>query len=152
MSEWTVNGGLTLQVPKENWVAQAWRKTLEFQEEAEKLMVQREEAELIIKTPNSLTFIPSLITMELMNVLTLLFQLMFIKHLLSTRHHHVTCFTHVWLHYPMDCSLPGSSVYGTLQARILEWVAIPFSRGSSQPRDWTRVSYVSWNGRQVVYH
>ena len=35
----------------------------------------------------------------------------------------------------MDCSLPGSSVYGILQARILEWVAIPFSRGSSQPRD-----------------
>ena len=36
---------------------------------------------------------------------------------------------------PMDCSLPGSSVPGILQARILEWVAIPFSRGSSQPRD-----------------
>ena len=34
----------------------------------------------------------------------------------------------------MDCSLPGSSVYGILQARILEWVAMPFSRGSSQPR------------------
>ena len=36
---------------------------------------------------------------------------------------------------PMDCSLPGSSVHGILQARILEWVAISFSRGSSQPRD-----------------
>ena len=36
---------------------------------------------------------------------------------------------------PMDCSLPGSSVHGILQSRILEWVAIPFSRGSSQPRD-----------------
>ena len=36
---------------------------------------------------------------------------------------------------PMDCSLPGSSVHGILQARILEWVAIPFSGGSSQPRD-----------------
>ena len=35
----------------------------------------------------------------------------------------------------MDCSLPGSSVHGILQARILEWVAIPFSRGSSQPRE-----------------
>ena len=35
----------------------------------------------------------------------------------------------------MDCSLPGSSVHGILQARILEWVAISFSRGSSQPRD-----------------
>ena len=36
---------------------------------------------------------------------------------------------------PMDCSPPGSSVPGILQARILEWVAMPFSRGSSQPRD-----------------
>ena len=41
---------------------------------------------------------------------------------------------------PMDCSPPGSSVSGILQARILKWVAIPFSRGSSQPRDWTGVS------------
>ena len=38
------------------------------------------------------------------------------------------------------CSLPGSSVHGILQARILEWVAIPFSRGSSWPRDWTWAS------------
>ena len=36
---------------------------------------------------------------------------------------------------PMDCSPPASSVHGTLQARILEWVAIPFFRGSSWPRD-----------------
>ena len=41
---------------------------------------------------------------------------------------------------PMDCSLPGSSVHGILQARILEWVDIPFPRGSSQPRDWTWAS------------
>ena len=40
---------------------------------------------------------------------------------------------------PMDCSPPGSSVHGILQARIVEWVAIPFSRGSSLPRDQTRV-------------
>ena len=40
----------------------------------------------------------------------------------------------------MDCSLPGFSVHGIFQARILEWVAISFSRGSSQPRDWTQVS------------
>ena len=40
----------------------------------------------------------------------------------------------------MDSSLPGSSVPGILQVRILEWVAIPFSRGSSQPREWTLVS------------
>ena len=37
--------------------------------------------------------------------------------------------------YPIDCSLPGSSVRGILWARILGWVAIPFSRGSSRPRD-----------------
>ena len=41
---------------------------------------------------------------------------------------------------PMDCSLPGSSVHGIFQARILEWVAISYSRWSSQPRDRTRVS------------
>ena len=44
---------------------------------------------------------------------------------------------------PMDCSPPGSSVQGVLQARILEWVAISFSRGSSRPRDQTPVSCVA---------
>ena len=43
---------------------------------------------------------------------------------------------------PMDCSLPGSSLHGILQARVLEWVAISFSTGSSQPRDQTRVSCI----------
>ena len=43
---------------------------------------------------------------------------------------------------PMDCSLPGFSVHGISQARILEWGAISFSRGSSRPRDWTRVSCI----------
>ena len=38
---------------------------------------------------------------------------------------------------PMDCSPPGSSVHGILQVRILEWVAMPSSRGTSRPRDWT---------------
>ena len=42
----------------------------------------------------------------------------------------------------MNCSLPDSSVHGILQARILEWVAISFSRGSSRPRDWTQVSLI----------
>ena len=41
---------------------------------------------------------------------------------------------------PMDCSLPGSSVHGVFQARVLEWVAISLSRASSRPRDWTWVS------------
>ena len=44
---------------------------------------------------------------------------------------------------PVDCSPPGSSVHGTLQARILEWIAIPFSRGSSWPRDQTWVSCIA---------
>ena len=43
----------------------------------------------------------------------------------------------------MDCSLPGSSVHGILQAGILEWVAIPFSRGSSGPVDQTQVSHTA---------
>ena len=43
---------------------------------------------------------------------------------------------------PMDCSLSGSSVHGIFQARVLEWIAISFSRGSSQPRNWTRVSRI----------
>ena len=44
---------------------------------------------------------------------------------------------------PMDCSLPGSSVLGIFQARILEWVAISFSRGPSWPRNWTQVSHIA---------
>ena len=42
----------------------------------------------------------------------------------------------------MDCSLAGFSLHGILQARVLEWVAISFSRGSSRPRDWTQVSWI----------
>ena len=44
---------------------------------------------------------------------------------------------------PMDCSLPGSSIHGILQARIPEWVAIPFSSGSSQPRGQSLVSCIA---------
>ena len=47
------------------------------------------------------------------------------------------------LHHPMGCSPPGSSVHGIFQARILEWFAIHFSRGSSGPRDWTQVSCIA---------
>ena len=56
---------------------------------------------------------------------------------------------------PMDCNLPGSSVHGIFQARVLEWVTISFSRGSSQPRDWTWVSriagrfFTSWATREA---
>ena len=51
---------------------------------------------------------------------------------------------------PMDCSLLGSSLHGILQARVLEWVAIPFSRGSSRPRDRTQVSRVPEDRKSVV--
>ena len=57
-----------------------------------------------------------------------------------------SCLTHC---DPMDCSPLGSSVHGISQARILEWVAISFSRGSFWPRDWTWVSCI---GRQILYH
>ena len=56
---------------------------------------------------------------------------------------------------PIDCSLPGSSVHGVFKARILEWVAISFSRGSSRPRNRTQVSCIAgrcftiWATREV---
>ena len=56
---------------------------------------------------------------------------------------------------PMDCSLPGSSIHGIFQARILKWVAISFCRGSSPPRDQTQVSHIAgrrftiWATREV---
>ena len=49
---------------------------------------------------------------------------------------HVQLFATLWI----DCSPPGSSVHGILQAKILEWVAMPFSKVSSQPRDQTCIS------------
>ena len=52
----------------------------------------------------------------------------------------------------MDCSPSGSSVHGISQARILEWVAVSFSRGSSWPKDWTHVSFISCNGKWIFYH
>ena len=51
----------------------------------------------------------------------------------------------------MDCSPPGYSVHRILQARILEWVSMPSSRGSSKPRDQTCISYVFCISRQVLY-
>ena len=53
---------------------------------------------------------------------------------------------------PIDCSLAGFSICGSFQARMLEWIAISYSRGSSQPRDWTHVSYVSYIGSWTLYH
>ena len=61
--------------------------------------------------------------------------------------HLMCCAKSLWSYLTLcatvDCSLPGSSVAGILQARILEWVVMPSSRWSSRPRDWTQVSYVS---------
>ena len=59
---------------------------------------------------------------------------------------------------PIDCSLSGSSVHGIFQAKVLEWVAISFSRGSSWPRDRTQVSHIVdrcftiWATREVPTH
>ena len=59
--------------------------------------------------------------------------------------------------FPMDCNLPCSSIHGIFQARVLEWVAISFSRGSFRPRDRTQVSYIVgrhftvWGTREDSY-
>ena len=53
---------------------------------------------------------------------------------------------------PKDRSLPGSSVCGILQERVLKWVAVSSSRGSFHLGDWTPISYVSWIGRRVLCH
>ena len=56
---------------------------------------------------------------------------------------------HLWKEFPFGIQ---HHIMGILQAIILEWVAMPSSLGSSQPRDQTRISYVSCIGRQVLYH
>ena len=67
----------------------------------------------------------------------------------------VTLLSHVHCD-PMNCSLPGSSVHGIFQARVLECIAFAFSRGSSQPRDWTWVfciavrDFTIWATRKSV--
>ena len=70
----------------------------------------------------------------------------------------VKSLSHIRLCNPMDCSLPGSTVHGIFQARILEWVSLSFSRRSSWPRDWTLVSrtvgivgrqFTVWTAREV---
>ena len=74
-------------------------------------------------------------------------------HIKAEKHCSLLCvgvLSRVWLFNPTDCSPPGSSVYGIFQARILEWVDIPSSRGSSWPRDQTRVSCISCIGRWIL--
>ena len=60
--------------------------------------------------------------------------------------------SYLTLCHPMDCSLPDSSVHGIFWARMLEWVAISFYRGSSPPMDCTHSSCISCIGRQILYH
>ena len=60
--------------------------------------------------------------------------------------------SYLTLGIPFTVAPPGSSVHEIPQPRILEWVAMPFSRGSSRPRDQTHISYVSCIGKQVLYH
>ena len=80
------------------------------------------------------------------------------KNLVAVSHimHACVCAKSLWSRVThcnlRDYSLPGSSVHGLLQATILVWVAMSSSRGSSWPRDQTRVSYVSCIDRQILYH
>ena len=77
----------------------------------------------------------------------------------SLFHEHVCAKSCLTLCDPVNCSLPGSIVYGILQARILKWVAMPFSGGSSQPRDQTCIScgsciasrlFTNWATREAL--
>ena len=61
----------------------------------------------------------------------------------TSRWYCLVCQSCLTLGHPMECGPPGSSVHGILQVRILEWVAISFSRGSFLPRDWTFVSCIA---------
>ena len=63
---------------------------------------------------------------------------------------HAQSFRTLW--DPIDCCPPSSSLHGISQARILEWVAISFSRAFSQPRNLTYQSFICCIGRQIVYH
>ena len=72
----------------------------------------------------------------------------------KNRCHHacmLSCSSCTQLCNPMDCSLPGFSVHGILQARVLDWIAISSSRRSLWPRDWTCISCISCIGRRVSW-
>ena len=65
----------------------------------------------------------------------------------------LSLFSRIWLFAtPWTIPCQASLSMGILQARILEWVAMPSSRGSFRPRDQTQVSYVSYTGSQILYH
>ena len=82
------------------------------------------------------------------------FWLLLIQHCISGRSQYRVCVCPVMSEsfWPHGLSPPGSSVHQIIQAKILEWVAIPFSRGSSWPRDWAHVSCVSCIGWRILYH
>ena len=65
---------------------------------------------------------------------------------------HACAQLHLTLCVPWHCSPPGSSVHGISQVRLLEQVAISYSKGPSWPRDLTHISWVSYIGRQILYH
>ena len=73
----------------------------------------------------------------------------YIPSIVFTKWKKVKSLSCVWLCDPLDSSLPGSYVHGIFQARVLEWVAISFSRGSSQPRNRTRASCIA--GRRSIW-
>ena len=88
---------------------------------------------------------------------------LFFPHTINIIFYHITCMhakslqSCLTLCDFMGCSLPGFSVHGIFQARILEWVTISFSRRSSWPRDWTRVAHIVgrcftiWDTRELIY-
>ena len=108
-----------------------------------------------LDTTEQLNWLKLLITEDLLNLALVIFDTSFHSFIYSSMHVCVSakslqsCLT-LW--DPMDYSSSGSSVHGILQARILEWVAMPSSRGSSWPRDQACISYVPCIGRRVLYH
>ena len=93
-------------------------------------------------------------TWEAFNNLTIFCFYFFLLYIIVILFSHLSIYIYIYLYVrevaqscptlcdPMDCSLPGSSVHGIFQAIVLEWIAISFSNGSSQPRDRTRVSRI----------
>ena len=101
-------------------------------------------------TPPSRSSLESAFLMKLPIYIWAFLRILTLKHLSddSQRTCSVTSVT-CWTLQP--CALPGSSVRGILQARVLEWVAMPSSRASSQPRDQTCITYICCIGRQILH-
>ena len=104
------------------------------------------------KQSTSLFLICHLLTPRVLSLTLLRFYLLAQSCFLSNAMHTWSLQSGLTLCNPMNCSLPGSSVHWILQARMLEWVAMPSSRGSSRLRDWTYISYAACIGRWVLNH